>query len=282
MRQLFQQHLESINLPGSGKASSYLKALEHLSRMIHYEPLGFADCQDIFSVHSVKRLNELYEITNEQKHLGRKSIWVIRGVPRSYLQNGYCTAAIRAYQEYLIQHAYEHDLLERYNSFDGIPDELAARLQRKLTIPKNLLENWQAQEGKETLRTIKARFNQNVFRKMTLENYQSTCCITGTPLPQLLTASHIKPWEASKANEKLNPANGLCLAKTQDAAFDRGLITLDEKLRIVLSKSIRDHMTAQSIEESFIRFEGKKITQPLRFSPSQEFLQYHRETIFVA
>ncbi len=99
MRQLLQQHLESINLPGSGKASSYLKALEHLSRMIEYEPLGFSDCQDIFSVHSIKRLNELYEVTNEQKHLRRKSIWVVRWIPRSHLQNGYCTAAICAYQE---------------------------------------------------------------------------------------------------------------------------------------------------------------------------------------
>ncbi|MDQ8184309.1 hypothetical protein [Pelagicoccus sp. SDUM812002] len=123
MRHLFQQHLESVNLPGSGKASSYLKALEHLSRMIEYEPLGFADCQDIFSVHSLKRLNELYEVTNEQKHLGRKSIWVVRGIPRSYLQNGYCTAAIRSYQEFLIQHAYESDLLERYDSFQGEAEE---------------------------------------------------------------------------------------------------------------------------------------------------------------
>lgn len=282
MRQLFQQHLEAINLPGSGKASSYLKALEHLSRMIEYEPLGFEDCREIYSVTNIKRLDELYEVTNQQKHLGRKSIWVIRGVPRSYLQNGYCTAAIRAYQEFLIQHAYESALMERYASFEGNAEDLPTNLERTLSIPKNLLENWQGQEGKETLRTIKARFNQNVFRQMTLQNYRSACCITGTPLPQLLTASHIKPWAASKADEKLNPANGLCLVKTQDSAFDKGLITLDESYRVVLSKSIRDHMTVRSIEENFIRFEGKKITQPLRFSPSQEFLEYHRETVFVA
>ncbi|MBK1877965.1 HNH endonuclease [Pelagicoccus mobilis] len=250
--------------------------------MLAHEPLGFPDCQDIWAVTSIKRLEELYETTNEQKHLGRSSIWIIRGIPRSYLQNGYCTAAIRAYQEFLIQHAYENDLLERYANFVGEAQALPKHLDRKLTVPKNLLDEWQGQEGKETLRTIKARFNQNVFRKITLENYQNACCITGNPLPQLLTASHIKPWAASKANEKLNPANGLCLAKTQDAAFDKGLITLDERLRVVLSKSIRDHMTVQSIKENFIRLEGKEITQPLRFPPSQTFLEYHRETIFVA
>lgn len=282
MREKFQQHLESINLPGSGKASSYLKALEHLGKMIAYEPLGFEDCRDIFSVHSLKRLNALYEGTNEQKHLGPKSIWVVRGIPGSYLQNGYCTAAIRAYQEFLIQHAYESDLLERYDTFEGDAEELATRLERKLTVPKHLLENWQGQEGKETIRTIKARFNQNVFRQYTLDNYQQRCCITSTPLPQLLTASHIKPWSISTATEKLNPSNGICLAKTQDAAFDKGLITLDERLRVVLSNSIRYHMTVQSIEENFIRFEGKEITQPIRHAPSQAFLEYHRDTIFQA
>lgn len=282
MEKAFQEYLKSINLPGSGKANSYLRALELLCEMLTHEPLGFSDCQNIWSVTSIKRLDELYEATNEQKHLGRSSIWIIRGIPRSYLQNGYCTAAIRAYQEFLIQHTYETDLLERYADFDGKAEALPERLYRKLSVPKHLLDDWQGQEGKETIRTIKTRFNQNVFRKITLENYQNACCITGNPLPQLLTASHIKPWAASKANEKLNPANGLCLAKTQDAAFDKGLITLDEELRVVLSKSIRDHMTVRSIEENFIRFEGKEITQPLRFSPSQAFLEYHRDTIFVA
>lgn len=282
MHSLFQQHLEAVNLPGSGKASSYLKALKHLSRMIEYEPLGFEDCQDTYSVQSIKRLNELYEVTNEQKHLGPKSIWVIRGVPRSYLQNGYCTAAIRAYQEFLIQYAYESVLLERYTSFEGHAEDLPAKLERKLTIPKNLLENWQGQEGKETLRTIKARFNQNVFRQMTLQNYRSSCCITGTPLPQLLTASHIKPWALSNAEEKLNPSNGLCLAQTQDTAFDKGLITLDEKLKVVISRRIRDHMTVDSIRENFLQYEGKPIALPHRFQPSQDFLEYHRDKIFVA
>ena len=282
MRTLFQKHLESINLPGSGKANSYLKALEHLSRMIHYEPLGFADCQDIFSVTSIDRLNELYEATNEQKHLGRKSIWIIRGIPRSYLQNGYCTAAIRAYQEFLIQDAYESDLIERYQAFQGDAEEIGSRLKRKLTIPQNLLENWQGREGKETLRSIKARLNQNVFREMTLQNYRNACCITGTPLPQLLTASHIKPWALCKDDERLNPSNGLCLAKSQDAAFDKGLITLDEDLKVVLSKSIRDHMTVASIRDNFLQHEGKPIAHAARFRPSPDFLEYHRDKIFVA
>lgn len=282
LRQSFRQHLESINRPGSGKASSYLKALDYLGRMIESEPLGFEDCRDVFAIHSIDRLDELYKTANEQKHLGRSSIWVIRGIPRSYLHNGYCTAALRSYQEFLVQHAYESDLLRRYESFDGAADELAPRLEKKLTIPKFLLDNWGGQEGKETLRAIKARFNQNVFRQMTLLNYGNACCITGTPLPQLLTASHIKPWALSNAEEKLNPSNGLCLAKTQDAAFDKGLITLDECLKVVLSKSIRDHTTVGSIQDNFLKYESKPITLPNRYRPDPKFLAYHRETVFVA
>ncbi len=43
--------MNPLNLPGSGTASSYLEALEHLASMIAYEPLGVEDCQDIFPVH---------------------------------------------------------------------------------------------------------------------------------------------------------------------------------------------------------------------------------------
>lgn len=87
------------------------------------------------------------------------------------------------------------------------------------------------------------------------------------------------PWKDSKT-DRLNPVNGLCLAKTQDAAFDQGLITLDEKLRVVLSNRIREHMTHESIRQNFERYEGKAVTLPHRFRPDSKFLDYHRDHVF--
>lgn len=77
---------------------------------------------------------------------------------------------------------------------------------------------------------------------------------------------------AVESVETLNPRNGLSLAKTQDAAFDRHLITLDEDLRVVLSKSIRDHFTSESVRVNFQPYEGKQIDLPHRFTPEPALL----------
>ena len=109
-----------------------------------------------------------------------------------------------------------------------------------------------------------------------LVSYNTRCCITGNPIPALLSASHIVAW-ADQSEHRLNPCNGLCLAKTQDAAFDRHLITLDEDLRVVISKSIRDHYTSDSVRTNFQPYEGKRIDIPHRFSPEPSFVTAHRE-----
>lgn len=124
--------------------------------------------------------------------------------------------------------------------------------------------------------TVRRRLGQQFFRRVVLVSYGNRCCITGTPMPELLAASHIVSW-AENPKERLNPRNGLCLAKTQDAAFDRHLITLDEEYRLVLSRSIRDHFTSESVRQNFQPFDGKRVTLPHRFVPDQRLLARHRE-----
>lgn len=128
---------------------------------------------------------------------------------------------------------------------------------------------------------VEQRRGQQFFRRAVLVSYDHRCCITGNPVERLLTASHILPWAKSK-KDRLNPANGLCLAKTQDAAFDAGLITLDEDFRLVLSDSLKDACTSQTMKDNFQQYAGKPITLPSRFRPKDEFLAYHRESVFVA
>lgn len=95
-------------------------------------------------------------------------------------------------------------------------------------------ERWMLREGPtETETTTRRRLGQDFFRRTVLVSYNHRCCITGTPIPALLSASHIVAWSADRT-QRLNPRNGLCLAKIQDAAFDRHLITLDEELSAVV------------------------------------------------
>jgi hypothetical protein len=57
----------------------------------------------------------------------------------------------------------------------------------------------------------------------------------------------------------------------------RHLITLDENLRVVLSKSIRDHFTSESVRMNFQPYEGQRISVPHRFTPDTTPLRCHRD-----
>ena len=127
--------------------------------------------------------------------------------------------------------------------------------------------------------TVMVRTMQRVFRKVVMAAYNSTCCITGNPIPELLVASHILPW-SDFPEERLNPRNGLCLTAHFDRAFDRGLITLDEQMRLVLSASFRQYLPNKALEAEFLCREGQALTHPDRFAPEPQFIAHHRSQIF--
>lgn len=128
--------------------------------------------------------------------------------------------------------------------------------------------------------TVKTRRGQQFFRQAVINAYDVRCCITGINVPRLLVASHIKPWGKFPA-ETLNPKNGLCLSSLHDAAFDVGLITLDENLKVVLSKRLKSFFPQPALEQNFVSFEGRPIRLPEKLAdPDPDFLAYHRESIF--
>jgi len=132
----------------------------------------------------------------------------------------------------------------------------------------------------ETQATVQVRRGQQFFRQAVLTAYDVRCCISGINVPRLLVASHIKPWGRFPA-ERLNPRNGLCLSTLHDAAFDVGLITLDEKLNVVLGKRLRSYFPQPALEQNFLPFEAQPIRLPEKLAePDGDFLRYHREEVF--
>ena len=134
-------------------------------------------------------------------------------------------------------------------------------------------------EGKEREALVKIRVNQNFFRATVLASYKNTCCITGINTPALLVASHIIPW-AKNTEHRMKPENGLCLNALHDRAFDNGLITLNEEMRIVLSPKLLKSKTNDAFQKYFLPYQNKEIIKPNRFLPMKEFLDYHRREIF--
>jgi putative restriction endonuclease len=131
----------------------------------------------------------------------------------------------------------------------------------------------------EVARRVRVRTMQGFFRKVVLAAYVSKCCITGNPVEDLLVASHILPW-VDFPEERLNPRNGICLAAHFDRAFDRGLITFDDRMRVILSPILKRYAPNEAIESDFLRREGQPLVLPERFPPQPDFLTYHRNRIF--
>ncbi len=167
-----------------------------------------------------------------------------------------------------------HDLFTRDDDSDLDflqSDRVRVEPSRTLNAPIGLTEG---------TRTAKFRRGQQFFRQVVLNAYGVRCCISGINVPSLLVASHIKPWR-DFTGERLNPRNGLCLSSLHDAAFDSGLITLDEKLSVVLSKRLKGFFPQSALEQNFVPFEGKSIELPHKLAePDRDFLRYHRERIF--
>jgi hypothetical protein len=123
------------------------------------------------------------------------------------------------------------------------------------------------------------RIKQNFFRRAVLSSYGGRCCMSGLSEPRLLIASHIVPWSKDKKN-RLNPCNGLCLSAIHDRAFDKGLITLSDEFKIIVSDEIK-RRDENLIKEIFLPLEGKSITLPDRFTPTPNFVSWHRTELFV-
>lgn len=177
---------------------------------------------------------------------------------------------------------------EVWNEYFGEWEKLAIDSSRILSksqnkIVDNYLESdpdFEFIEGKEKQRVVTARVNQNDFRLRVLASYNERCCITGVSIKPLLVASHIIPWSKNK-DERLNPRNGLCLNNLHDKAFDNGLITISLDYKVKLSKVILGKSKDINIRKYFMEHENQSIFLPDRFLPSQEFLNYHNENIFI-
>lgn len=137
-----------------------------------------------------------------------------------------------------------------------------------------------APQTTDIMASVKLRRGQEFFRESVLNNFNGKCGITTLPVRELLIASHILPW-ASHPSERLNVANGLCLSRVHDAAFDRGLITFSESLKLQLSAQLKAYLGNYAAEEMFGRYEGQDLHLPEdAIMPGAVFLANHRAYIF--
>lgn len=128
----------------------------------------------------------------------------------------------------------------------------------------------------EALAIVKQRRGQELFRKALMDYWGGACAVTGITVPELLRASHAKPWaDCESDEERLNVFNGFLLCAHLDALFDRGLMTFGETGTAVFSETI-DATTRELLNLP----SGMK----LRWMATEHgaFLQWHRERVCAA
>ena len=122
---------------------------------------------------------------------------------------------------------------------------------------------------------VKARIGQGLYREKLLMKYSEGCIITHINIPEVLIASHIKPWSVSNNSERTSGENGFILSATYDRLFDRGLISFENSGKILLSTIITND-NAKRLE-----LENGRIYD-IKFNPRmKDFLAYHRDIIFI-
>lgn len=131
----------------------------------------------------------------------------------------------------------------------------------------------------EIPRMVRARRVQSFFREAVLVSYESRCALSDINFPDLLNASHIVPWSAD-VERRADPRNGIALNALYDRAFDRGLITFDESLRVVLSRRLQTSDAPGLYREALLALEGRELRIPGRFPPDPAAIAYHREHVF--
>ena len=127
-------------------------------------------------------------------------------------------------------------------------------------------------EGKTKEAMVKVRVNQGVFRDRLFSRYNK-CCLCNVNNPQLLVASHIKPWSVCQDSEKLLVDNGFLMCPNHDSLFDNGLITFNDDGRIIISDKIDD------VNKTYLNIrDDMKINV---IEGNVPFLKYHREHVYV-
>lgn len=174
------------------------------------------------------------------------------------------------------------------DTFQAVGEASLGRLLRRaaelaMSLPNQAAEQYAAEVAKidanppnttEVLALVKQRRGQDLFRQALLDYWGCACAVTGIAEPEILRASHAKPWaECPTDAERLNVFNGFLLCAHLDALFDCGLMTFDEQGASVISPRLDAHSRNAMGLNSFLHL--RWIT-----TEHQPFLSWHRNHVF--
>jgi hypothetical protein len=153
----------------------------------------------------------------------------------------------------------------------ALPDTPVNKFKNKLIA---FLEANPSVRGTEQEQMVKQRIGQNIYRDALMNYWKYSCAVTSINVPQLLKASHAKPWKDCETDaDRLNIYNGFLFSANLDSLFDSGLISFSDSGEILFSPSL---------SETQLSIIGIQKNAHLRWTKPRHFLflRWHREKVF--
>jgi putative restriction endonuclease len=165
------------------------------------------------------------------------------------------------------------------DGFGALYDVLRTAAAHARTLPNRVADAFRRKtadmpRSTEAERVVVQRVGQNLFRAALLDYWQGRCCVTGLAVPELLRASHIRPWAKCESDdERLDVFNGLLLAPHIDALFDGGWVSFFDDGRLLVSDALpRDAVATLGVIQSWA-LQGLK-------QEHRRYLAFHRQREF--
>ncbi len=203
-----------------------------------------------------------FEITNQKQISGR----------RGYIKSG--ESIYHLLREIALPNLCYLSIMRLVNTTDD-DDKIyywKINVDFKLLFAKNRKKAFSERYGKGSAQEG-SRPAQPSYRKKLIAEFGGECAVTKADEPQILVASHIKPYKVSSEKERKDPNNGILLSSLYDRLFDRGFITFNPEGKMLIS--------------SWLSIENRQKLNVHTNSPSiplsperEEYLVYHRKFIF--
>ena len=133
-----------------------------------------------------------------------------------------------------------------------------------------------------TINTLKiSRRRDPKFREEILRAYEYKCAVCGFQAILNgyyigLDAAHIM-WHQANGPDEIN--NGVTLCSMHHKLFDRGVFTIDENMRVIVSERVSGN---KIYSEIMTKYHGNRISKPLRpsYYPEDNYLTWHASEVF--
>lgn len=119
---------------------------------------------------------------------------------------------------------------------------------------------------------LKIRRGQQKFKKQLMPLWDHHCALCGIKLPELLKASHSKPWKDSTDEERLDPYNGILLCSNHDTLYDLGYIAFDGTGKI--------HISPELAKEDYSKYGIHEKMRVNRVEENKKYFKWHKREVF--